>query len=198
MDRLIAFDREAGVLRCEAGVSLAAILAIVVPAGWFRPVVPGTAFVTVGGAIANDVHGKNHHVAGTFGHHLLRFELLRSDGSRTECSAGSNAELFRATVGGLGLTGLVMWAEIQLERIASPHFDVETIRIENLEHFFKVSDESAATHAYTVGWIDSFAQGDDVGRGVFMRANHSTEPGGRADRRPARASRCPSICPASC
>ncbi|HEY2630656.1 MAG TPA: FAD-binding oxidoreductase, partial [Usitatibacter sp.] len=181
MDRFIAFDRETGVLRCEAGVSLASILELVVPTGWFLPVVPGTAFVTVGGAIANDVHGKNHHVAGTFGHHVLRFELLRSDGSRLECSPATNAPLFHATIGGLGLTGLVTWAEIQLARVASPFFDVETIRVNNLDHFFTISAESAPSHAYTVGWIDSFAQGDDIGRGVFMRANHSTDPGGSAD-----------------
>jgi FAD/FMN-containing dehydrogenase len=181
MDRFIEFDRETGVMRCEAGVSLASILELVVPAGWFLPVVPGTAFVTVGGAIANDVHGKNHHAAGTFGHHVLRFELLRSDGTRTECSPQANAELFRATIGGLGLTGLVTWAEVQLVRVASQFFDVETLRVDNLEHFFKVSDESAASHAYTVGWIDAFAEGAEAGRGVFMRANHSSEPGGTAD-----------------
>jgi len=135
LDRLIAFDRDAGVIRCEAGVSLAHILDLVVPAGWFLPVVPGTAHVTVGGAIANDVHGKNHHVAGSFGHHLRRFELLRSDGSRTVCSPDANAELFRATVGGLGLTGLITWAEIQLRPVTSAWFDVETIRMESLPLF---------------------------------------------------------------
>lgn len=180
MDRFIAFDRETGVLRCDAGVSLAAILELVVPAGWFPAVVPGTAYVTVGGAIANDIHGKNHHVAGTFGHHVRRFELARSDGTRIECSPESNAELFRATIGGLGLTGLITWAEIQLVRVASPFFDVETIRMDNLDHFFALSEESAASHAYSVGWIDCFAQGANVGRGVFMRANHSSEPGGDA------------------
>ena len=178
MDRLVAFDRASGVLRCEAGVSLASILELVVPAGWFLPVVPGTAFVTVGGAIANDVHGKNHHVAGTFAHHVRRFELLRSDGSRTECTPGSG--MFRATAGGLGLTGLVTWAEIQLERIASPFFDVESVRMDNLDHFLALSEESARSHAYTVAWIDAVAHGEALGRGIFMRANFSREPGGEA------------------
>ncbi len=195
MDHLIDFDRASGVLRCEAGISLAQILEIVVPAGWFLPVVPGTAFVTVGGAIANDVHGKNHHAAGSFGHHLRRFELLRSDGSRLACSPGENAALFRATLGGLGLTGLITWAEIQLRPVQSATFDVETIRMENLAHFFALSGEPGSEkpgsdpsaympglgsdpgfsdpHEYSVAWIDALAKGGAIGRGVFMRANHA-------------------------
>ena len=177
LDRLIAFDRATGVIRCEAGATLAALLALVVPAGWFLPVVPGTAFVTVGGAIANDVHGKNHHVAGTFGDHVLRFELVRSDGSRMECSRESRADLFRATVGGLGLTGLVTWAEIQLARAPSAFFDVETIRMRDLDHFFELSQASAASHEYTVAWVDALARGPAIGRGTFMRANPSRDGG---------------------
>src|SRR5262249_50686094 len=159
----IAFDRENGTLACEAGLSLAAILAVIVPAGWFLPVVPGTAFVTVGGAIANDVHGKNHHVAGTFGDHVRRFALLRSDGSRLECSRETNVDLFRATVGGLGLTGLVTWAELTLRRVPSDAFDVESARTESLEHFFALSDASAGAFEYTVAWVDALARGRDVG-----------------------------------
>ena len=177
LDRLIAFDRENGVIRCEAGTTLAALLALAVPAGWFLPVVPGTAFVTVGGAIANDVHGKNHHVAGTFGDHVLRFELVRSDGSRVECSRENRADLFRATMGGLGLTGLVTWAEIRLMRAPSAFFDVETIRMRNLDHFLELSQASSASHEYTVAWVDAMARGAQIGRGTFMRANPSKEGG---------------------
>jgi FAD/FMN-containing dehydrogenase len=194
LDRLIAFDRESGVIRCEAGASLQQLLELVVPAGWFLPVVPGTAHVTVGGAIANDVHGKNHHVACSFGHHVRRFELLRSDGSRTICAADANAELFRATVGGLGLTGLITWAELQLRRVSSSMFDVETIRMDGLDHFFELSktgvrDEFPGKESlrgnssltpvfeYTVAWVDALARGDSIGRGIFMRANHATTPG---------------------
>lgn len=183
LDRVIEFDRASGVIRCEAGMSLAALVGLALPAGWFLPVVPGTAHVTVGGAIANDVHGKNHHVAGTFGHHVRRFELLRSDGTRTECVPGG--ELFRATVGGLGLTGLVTWAEIQLVRAASSFFDVETIRMRDLDHFFALSEASAATHEYTVAWVDALARGAATGRGTFMRANPSRDAGYA----PARAGR---------
>ena len=170
LDHLIEFDRVAGILRCEAGISLAQILELTVPAGWFLPVVPGTAFVTVGGAIANDVHGKNHHAAGSFGSHVRRFELLRSDGARLTCSPGENAALFRATIGGLGLTGLITWAEVALRPVACAAFDVETIRMENLAHFFELSKTGAE---YSVAWIDALAKGGEIGRGIFMRANHA-------------------------
>jgi FAD/FMN-containing dehydrogenase len=183
LDRMISFDRESGILRCEAGVSLQEILDLALPAGWFLPVVPGTAHVTVGGAVANDVHGKNHHARGTFGEHVRRLELLRSDGTRLTCAPDENAALFRATVGGLGLTGLITWAEIALRRVDSPLFDVETIRMEGLDHFFDLSAESdpapsGATQRfeYSVAWVDALARGRATGRGIFMRANHSAQP----------------------
>ena len=171
LDRLIAFDASAGTLACEAGVRLGDILELVLPAGWTLPVLPGTANVSVGGAIANDVHGKNHHVAGTFGHHVERFELLRSDGSRLACSPGENAQMFRATIGGLGLTGLITCAELRLQRAASASFEVQTRAIANLDDFLAASAESDGRFEYTVAWVDALAGGEHVGRGVFMRAN---------------------------
>lgn len=173
LDQWIALDTASGILECEAGVSLAEILTRVVPEGWFPPVTPGTKHVTVGGAIANDVHGKNHHVAGTFGAHVLGFELLRSDGSRAWCSRTENAARFRATIGGLGLTGLITRARIQLKSIANPVIDEEQIRMRNLEDFFRLADESDSTHEYTVAWLDTLATGDRIGTGVFMRGNHA-------------------------
>ena len=116
MDRLIAFDPTTGILRAEAGVLLSEILAFGVPQGWFLPVTPGTQFVTLGGAVANDVHGKNHHVAGSFGEQVRAFELHRSDGARMVCGPEENRDWFQATVGGLGLTGLMTWVEIRLQR----------------------------------------------------------------------------------
>ena len=116
LNRILNFDEEKGVLRCEAGTTLQEILSVIVPNKWFLPVAPGTQFVTVGGAIANDVHGKNHHRAGTFGCHVEKFEILRSDGSRLECSREKNPEWFSATIGGLGLTGLILWVEFQIGR----------------------------------------------------------------------------------
>lgn len=172
LDRFIAFDPATGVLECEPGVQLADILALVVPQGWFVPVTPGTQFVTVAGAIANDVHGKNHHVAGTFGRHVLAFDLATSDGRVHHCSLEDNTELFAATIGGLGLTGLITTVRLQLKRISGPYMDVETIRFDNLDGFFSLSEASAASHEYTVAWVDCSARGTRLGRGWFMRANH--------------------------
>ncbi len=173
LDRFIAFDPATGLLRCEAGVLLADILRLVVPQGWFLPVVPGTQFVTVGGAIANDVHGKNHHVTGSFGHHVIQFELLRSDGSRRVCSPTEHADWFAATVGGLGLTGLITWAELRLRRVNNPYLDTESIRFRSLEEFFELSTASEADHEYTVSWIDCAFTGRRLGRGLFNRGNHA-------------------------
>lgn len=172
-DRFIAFDPQTGVLRCESGILLSEILRLVVPQGWFLPVTPGTRFVTLGGAIANDVHGKNHHVTGTFGRHVRQLELLRSDGQRLICSAAVNPDYFAATVGGLGLTGLVTWAEIQLRRIGNPWMDTETIRYESLDEFFALCEESDRDYEYTVSWVDCSGKGKRLGRGLFTRGNHA-------------------------
>lgn len=174
LDQWISLNTDTGILECEPGISLADILTRVVPEGWFLPVTPGTKFVTVGGAIANDVHGKNHHVAGTFGAHVLGVELLRSDGSRTWCSRTENAQRFRATIGGLGLTGLITRARIQLKSIANPVIDHEQIRMKNLGEFFDLADASDQTHEYTVAWLDTLAKGENIGKGIFMRGNHAS------------------------
>lgn len=173
LDRFISFDPFAGVLACESGVLLDDILRLVVPQGWFLAVTPGTRFVTVGGAIANDVHGKNHHRTGTFGMHVNRFELLRSGGQRLLCSREENADWFAATVGGLGLTGLITWAEIRLRRIGSPWMNIETIRYQTLDDFFELCAESDRDYEYTVSWVDCSSKGKALGRGLFMRANHA-------------------------
>jgi FAD/FMN-containing dehydrogenase len=186
LDRFIGFDRESGVLACEPGVLLADILQLAVPAGWFLPVVPGTQYVTVGGAIANNVHGKNHHAAGTFGRHVRRFELLRSTGERLVCSPDQNPAWFSATVGGLGLTGVITSAELQLRRITSPWMDVESIRFANLDEFFRLSEESDRDFEYTVSWIDCLARGRSLGRGLLQRANHAQQDPRAAEPRAAR------------
>lgn len=173
LDRFIAFDPEHGILRCEAGVLLSDILEFCVPKGWFLPVTPGTKFVTVGGAIANDVHGKNHHVAGTFGCHIRAFELLRSDGSRIYCAPLEQSDWFAATIGGLGLTGLIIWAELKLKRIAGPWMVTERHRFVSLADFFRLSAETEVDHEYTVAWVDCAARGKRLGRGLFMCGNHT-------------------------
>ncbi len=173
LDHFIHFDQNSGVLEAESGVSLEEILALVVPLGWFLPVVPGTQYVTLGGAIANDIHGKNHHRVGTFGRHVRSIELLRSDNSRHFCSLDNEPSLFAATIGGLGLTGLIVSATVQLVRVASPLLDVETLPITSLDHFFEITQESEDKFEYTVAWIDALQKGANAGRGVFFRGNHA-------------------------
>lgn len=173
LDRFIAFDLATGVLRAEAGILLAEILALIVPQGWFLPVTPGTQFVTLGGAIANDVHGKNHHVAGSFGCHVRAFELLRSDGNRLLCTPEQNTEWFQATVGGLGLTGLITWVEIQLQRIANPWIVAENRRFASLDEFLALDAEYEARYPYIVSWIDCAATGRALGRGIYMAGMHA-------------------------
>jgi L-gulonolactone oxidase len=175
LDRFITFDPIEGVVRTEAGVSLDELLLLIVPHGWFVPVTPGTRFVTIGGAIANDVHGKNHHRAGTFGCHVLRMGLLRGDGERVEISRESNAELFAATVGGLGLTGIIEWAELKLVAIENSFLDVEFVPYRHLDEFWELAARSDETHECTVAWFDSMARGKVFGRGIFSRANWSAE-----------------------
>jgi FAD/FMN-containing dehydrogenase len=175
LDRLIAFDSASGILRCESGVLFADILAFAVPRGWFLPVTPGTQYITIGGAIANDVHGKNHHRAGTFGEQLRCFELLRSDGSRVLCSRAENAGLFAATIAGLGLTGLVTWAEFALKRIAGAWMSTQTLTFNGLPEFFALSTQSEHAYEYTVAWIDCAGSGKTFGRGLFIRANHAED-----------------------
>jgi FAD/FMN-containing dehydrogenase len=174
LDRFIRFDKHTGLLACESGVLLADILKLTLPLGWTLPVAPGTLLVTVGGAIANDVHGKNHHQYGTFATSLVRFELLRSDGQRLLCSRAQSADMFAATLGGLGLTGIITWAEIQLRRVPGPWVDVETIRFGNLDEFIGLCAQSDSGYEYTVAWVDCRASGRRLGRGLLQRANHSS------------------------
>jgi len=180
LDRFLALDPAARVLRAEAGVTLGEIMRLIVPRGLFVPVTPGTRFVTLGGAIANDVHGKNHHRAGTLGRHVIRLGLLRSDGSRTEVRPDSDGALFAATVGGLGLTGIIEWAEIKLQSIPSSQLEAEIIAYAGLAEFWQIAEDSVDTHEHTVAWIDCAAEGPHCGRGIFTRANWSAEGGLRA------------------
>jgi FAD/FMN-containing dehydrogenase len=173
LNRILSFDTGTGVIRVEAGVILGDLITAVADHDWFPAVVPGTRFVTIGGALCNDVHGKNHHRQGTFGEHVLAFELLRSDGSRNICSAAQNAELYHATIGGMGLTGVITWIELQLMKVASPDVMQEAIALESLDDFFNLAPASDESHDYSVAWIDSLARGKQLGRGVLLRANHA-------------------------
>ena len=184
MDRFLDFDADTGRLRCETGVLLRDIQQLMVPRGWMLPVTPGTQWVTVGGAIANDVHGKNHHVFGTFGDNLCRFVLLRTDGTTRSCAPDENAALFRATVGGMGLTGIITEATLQLRPVKSPWLETETIAYQSLEEFFQLAQASEPDWEYTVSWVDCLSGSNT--RGLFMRARHAAheaphaKPPGRA------------------
>ncbi|MFZ1985360.1 MAG: FAD-binding oxidoreductase [Desulfatitalea sp.] len=175
MDRIIAVDWRSGVIRVESGITLEELLVLAIPRGWFLPVTPGTKYVTLGGAIANDVHGKNHHARGTFGGHVLCFGLVRSDRPAMTCSPKENAELFAATIGGLGLTGVIDWVELQLLPIQSSRMDITTIRFNSLHEFFVLSDELDSSHEYTVAWVDCLARNASTGRGVYIAGNHSRD-----------------------
>ncbi len=176
LDHFVAFDDATGRLVCEAGVLLRDIQRLVIPRGWILPVTPGTQLVTVGGAIANDVHGKNHHVHGSFGDHVMSLEIIRTNGESIRCGPDEQTDWFAATVGGLGLTGVIVQAEIQLNRVAGPWLTTETVPYANLDEFFLLADDSEAHWEHTVSWIDCISKGG--GRGVFMRGN-STDVGCR-------------------
>ncbi|MEO9457515.1 MAG: FAD-binding oxidoreductase [Lentilitoribacter sp.] len=177
LNRFISTDWEHGIIRAESGMMLGEILKYAVPRGWFLPVTPGTKFVTLGGAVANDIHGKNHHQTGSFGNFVRTIGLRRSDSEDVlTLSRAENAELFEYTISGLGLTGFIAWVEIELKPVCSSYFDVENIRFSNLNEFFELSKLSE-DFPYTVAWVDCFAKGNALGRGIFTRARHSQEDG---------------------
>lgn len=171
LDRFISVDWQHGEVIAEAGVILDEVLSLAVPNGWFLPVTPGTRFVTLGGAVANDVHGKNHHRRGTFGCHVKGFGLLRSDGGLQWLTPGS--ELFAATVGGLGLTGFITHVALQLMPIGSSQLLQTRQRFAGIDDFFSLSDQLDHAHEYSVAWVDCCASGKDLGRGVYMVADHA-------------------------
>ena len=173
-DRLLAFDDVTGVLTCEAGASLADIAQAMLPRGWFLPVVPGTRYVTVGGAIANDVHGKNHHLAGTFGRFVTSCSLYRTDWASTQ-NVENTDTMMRSVVGGLGLTGLIREASLQLKRVPGPGIEQEARLFGGsgtIDDYLALDDASKLWQ-YTVGWIDTLDRGL---RGVFFRGQHCAGP----------------------
>ncbi|WP_018168627.1 FAD-binding oxidoreductase [Thioalkalivibrio sp. ALMg9] len=176
LDRFVAFDAATGELTAEAGVSLDALLRFAVPRGWFTPVVPGTRFVTLGGAIANDVHGKNHHQAGSFGDHVRALTLRRSDGQVLEVTPENTPDWFAATVGGLGLTGLIETVTLQLAPIRSAWMRAWSQRFDSLDAFWELNTQSEREWPYTVAWIDCLnpGAGGRVGRGIYSGGRHAT------------------------
>jgi FAD/FMN-containing dehydrogenase len=184
LNRILEFDEESGVVNCEAGVTFPDLLDTFLPRGFFIPVTPGTKFITVGGAIANDVHGKNHHRDGSFGHSLISFEMLLVGGEVVACSREENADLFWATVGGIGLTGILLTARFRLRRVESAYIVVDYQKTRDLDGVLSAIDEDDEKYQYSVAWIDCLARGRNLGRAVLMRGNHasaSSLPPGRSD-----------------
>lgn len=173
MNRILTFDPDTGVLEAEAGVLLADIIAYAAPLGFFPAVVPGTEFVTLGGAIANDVHGKNHHRRGTFGRHVESMMILRSDGRTQRLIPMMSSRLFEATVGGMGMTGLILTATIRLMRVPSPDIIEQVTPFRDLREFFDLAPQADARNEYAVAWVDQLASGRDVGRGLLITGNHA-------------------------
>lgn len=170
----LSFDEKSGVLHCESGVLLSEILDVFVPRGWFLAATPGTKFITVGGAIAADVHGKNHHVVGSFSDAVVSLRLAMPDGRTIECSHTENRELFRATCGGMGLTGVIIDARIRLQPIRSAFIDQVSIKTKNLRETFEAF-EAYKNFTYSVAWIDCLATGESLGRGILTVGEHATD-----------------------
>ena len=173
LDKFISADWQKGIIVVEAGITLSEILEIAIPRGWFLPVTPGTQYVTVGGAIANDVHGKNHHVRGTFGNNICSFGLLRSTDGHLTCSPVEHPDLYAATIGGLGLTGIITWCAFNLVPITSNDIDSTKVRFNNLSEFFELSRKLDSSHEYSVAWVDCLAKTSSIGRGVFIVGDHA-------------------------
>lgn len=170
-NKFLAFDAENGILDCEAGASLDEIIDVFTPRGWFPMVTPGTKFITVGGAIANDIHGKAHHVDGSFVNCVERFTILLADGRILTCSRDENADLFWANFGGLGLLGILLTARIRLRKIETTYFMQKAVAGKNLDEMLDAIDQSEQEYSSSVAWIDSLARGKKLGRGVLTMGN---------------------------
>lgn len=172
LNKFISFDRLNGIIECESGVLLSDVLEIAVPQGYFLYVTPGTKFVSVGGAIASDVHGKNHHAEGCFSEYVIEFKLMIENGDIINCSREENSDKFWATIGGMGLTGIILTAKFKLKNIESAYIRQESIKAENLDEIFNLFEESESW-TYTVAWIDCLQKGKNIGRSILMRGEHA-------------------------
>ncbi|UFK97445.1 FAD-binding oxidoreductase [Kaistella faecalis] len=172
LNKFISFDRLNGVIECESGVLLSHVLEVIVPQGYFLYVTPGTKFITVGGAIASDVHGKNHHAEGCFSEYVEEFSLLNENSEVITCSRTENEDKFWATIGGMGLTGIILSAKFKLKNIETAYIRQESVKAQNLDEIFKLFDESESW-TYNVAWIDCLQRGKNIGRSIMMRGEHA-------------------------
>jgi decaprenylphospho-beta-D-ribofuranose 2-oxidase len=182
INRMLELDAKLGILRAEAGVTLAEILPVIVKQGWFLPVTPGTKFVSLGGCVAADVHGKNHHHEGGFAEYVLGIELILADGTRKTCSVTENEDIFWATVGGMGLTGIIGEVTLQLIPIQTSQMMVSNHAADNIGHLFQLLQDQALDDRYSVAWIDCLATGDQLGRGIAMFGHHASAAEYKSDK----------------
>lgn len=173
LNKIIEFDESNQTIKVESGILLSELIEFLVPFGLFPPVVPGTKYITLGGAIANDIHGKNHHSAGSIGCFAIEFELINETGQFV-CSKNENQEFFYATIGGLGLTGYITWVKLKLKKIENSYIKNEGIKFKSLEDFFAINNESINDYEYTVAWLDISSNPKTLGRGIYLRGNHVT------------------------
>lgn len=171
-DKILSFDTDLGIFECQSGLSLAKILTVIVPKGWFLPVTPGTKFVTIGGAVASDVHGKNHHSVASFSSHILEMDIISSAGSVLTCSALLNTDLFRATCGGMGLTGLISRVRFKLKKIETAYIKQVQIKARNLPEILDLFEEYKS-YTYSMAWIDCLKGGDSFGRSILTVGEHA-------------------------
>ena len=174
LNHILDFDETSGAVCCSAGVTLDDLLDVFVPRGWFLPVTPGTKFVSVGGAVASDVHGKNHHVEGSFSDHVSAIKLMLGNGDIVDCSREMHPDLFRATCGGMGLTGVILEVDFKLKPIASAYVNETTLKASNLEHALTLFEEHEQV-GYSVAWIDCSAKGRHLGRSLLMLGEHGDD-----------------------
>ncbi|MGN6418338.1 MAG: FAD-binding protein [Pseudobacter sp.] len=165
-DKILSFDTANGIFECQSGLTLDQILEVIVPKGWFLPVTPGTKFITVGGAIGSDVHGKNHHVDGTFGQHVVDMDIILADGKQVTCSPTDHADLFEATCGGMGLTGMITRIKFKLKKIPSSYIKQKQIKAANLDELIRLFEEYKH-FTYSMAWIDCLQKGNSFGRGIM-------------------------------
>lgn len=173
MNHFLAFDETRGILQCEAGVTLEDIIAVLAPKGWFPMITPGTKYITIGGAIANDVHGKAHHADGSFVNCVYSFTILLADGTAQTASREENSDLFWANFGGLGLLGTILTATLQLRKIETTYFRQKAFAAQNLDEMLQAIDDSENEYSSSVAWIDPMARGKRLGRGVLTMGNHA-------------------------
>ncbi|RYY53921.1 MAG: FAD-binding oxidoreductase [Chitinophagaceae bacterium] len=172
-DKILSFDTAKGILHCQSGLTLDRILEVIVPKGWFLPVTPGTKFITIGGAVASDVHGKNHHVDGSFSSHILEMEILTGDDQVLTCSPTINSDLFQATCGGMGLTGVITTVKFDLKKIESSFIKQRQLKAENLEQLIEYF-EKYSHYTYSMAWIDCLKKGKNFGRSILIMGEHAT------------------------